>query len=54
MDELAMAAAEAMAALGSCDEGSWQDRKAALLAAGRMCNYGFDEVLGWFDIETEE
>lgn len=53
MEELARQAAEALAALGNCREGTWQQRKDALLSEGGHCDSGFDEVMGWFGVETE-
>lgn len=46
--DLAAAAARAMAELGSCPYGTWQERKEALYKAGEMESSGFDEVVGWF------
>lgn len=54
MEELARRAAAALAALGSCREGAWQQRRDALLAAGRECDSGFDEVMSWFDVDTDQ
>lgn len=53
MDELAREAAEAIARLGDCTEGTWQERLEALLEAGKECSLGFDEVMGWLGVETE-
>lgn len=47
MEDLAIACAEAMEALGNCSDGSWEERKRALMEAGEELTSGFDEVVSW-------